>query len=208
MAQYNNCPVRDSVHLKWLSCDRQRSTSAMGNALGSISHQGVVTSGYNTILYTCKCNSNGITIECAFKIMGHYAKVTWEPSEVDMAHRGISRSNAAKCYTFHSSFNVISQKNWDTKLFRLYCECSIVACTLFRRTKPPRPCVPQVTNLFLLFHLVIMPSWRSWWEYNYHSASHRYAIFIVMSSPPHDHSTTLFVGFWNYFVDEMYLCNI
>lgn len=103
MAQYNNCPVRDSVHLKWLSCDRQRSTSSMGNALGSISHQGVVTSGYNAILYTCKCNSNGITIECAFKIMGHYAKVTWEPSEVDMAHRGISRSNAAKCYTFHSS---------------------------------------------------------------------------------------------------------
>ena len=87
-------------------------------------------------------------------------------------------------------------KNWDMELFRLYYECSIVACTLFRSTKPPRPCVPQVTNLFLLFHLVIMPSWRSWWEYNYHSASHRYAIFIVMSSPPQNLSTILFVGFW------------
>ena len=205
MAQYNNCPVRDSVHLKWLSCDRQRSTSPMGNGLGSISHQGVVTSGYNAILYTWKCNSNGITIECVFKIMGYYAKVTWDPSDGDMAHRGISCSNAAKCYTFHSSLwhHTTQIETGNCSDFTMN-----VACTLFRRTKPPRPCVPQVTNLFLLFHLVIMPSWRSWWEYNYHSASHRYAIFIVMSSPPHDHSTTLFVGFWNYFVDEMYLCNI
>ena len=31
------------------------------------------------------------------------AKVAWEPSEVNMARRGISCSNTAKCYTFHSS---------------------------------------------------------------------------------------------------------